>query len=942
MCLDNQKYVNISKEMGICMRKLKQLFLCFMIIITTLSIFTPIQAQEKRIVRVGYTDYKGFIEQQIDGSYIGYGAEYLAKISDYTNYEYEYVYGEWSQLLQMLQSHEIDLLCTAQKTKEREKKFVFSDYPIGYTMGVIYGRLNTDLAYEDFESFNGKTTGIIEGSAMMDLLEAYQRDNNFTLNLIEYQSENELEDALNKKEVDLIVSENLANHSSLTLLSTFGADAFYLISYKGNTILDDINKALKKIKTDVDFEVDLYHQYYDFSVANVTNAFTSEEKIYVRDAQVINVGVNIDRAPFSSYDENTRTYEGINIDILSKISQISGLRFRYVPMPTDKTTIELMESGNFDIICGVEADNFSTSNDFVTSSPYIVSNIVPVAKKSTTFDSTREMVVALPKSYQALMKKIALKYPNYRMRFYNTNIDCLNAVVSGEADMLIQNTHILSILLQKPEYEGLEILPTSITSEHTSILIPKAESTLQSILNKSISNIDEAYINESLIGHTFASPYRYTFKDLIYRLRYHFMVGLTLIFIIIFLLSSNIVYRHHNEKKLQMKNLQLKDAVTATEQANQAKSQFLSQMSHEIRTPMNAIVSLSDIAKHHLDEPDKVNDYLTKIDTSSHVLLDLLNDVLDMSSIENGKIKIEHAPFDIHVVIENISTIYSSQCEAKDIDFVVKDELKHCQFVGDSLRMNQILMNLVSNAYKFTNHGGQITITIHDTKINSQKEMVCMKVSDTGVGMSKEMQEHMFKPFEQEDASIARKYGGSGLGLSIVKNLVDLMNGTIEVESEKGKGTTFTVSLPLEVVQETTKKEENRNYDFSNHCVLLAEDNDLNAEIVEELLNYVHLDCVRAKDGKEVVEIFKTSKPNQFDLIFLDIQMPIYDGFEAARRIRDLERKDAKDIPIFAMSANTSSKDISNAINSGMNGHLDKPINVDKLYQTIAQVISKE
>lgn len=155
-------------------------------------------------------------------------------------------------------------------------------------------------------------------------------------------------------------------------------------------------------------------------------------------------------------------------------------------------------------------------------------------------------------------------------------------------------------------------------------------------------------------------------------------------------------------------------------------------------------------------------------------------------------------------------------------------------------------------------------------------------------------------------------------------------------------GTTFTVSLPLEVVQETTKKEENRNYDFSNHCVLLAEDNDLNAEIVEELLNYVHLDCVRAKDGKEVVEIFKTSKPNQFDLIFLDIQMPIYDGFEVARRIRDLERKDAKDIPIFAMSANTSSEDISNAINSGMNGHLDKPINIDKLYQTIAQVIPKE
>ena len=295
------------------------------------------------------------------------------------------------------------------------------------------------------------------------------------------------------------------------------------------------------------------------------------------------------------------------------------------------------------------------------------------------------------------------------------------------------------------------------------------------------------------------------------------------------------------------KNRQLQEAYNQAEHANKAKSQFLSRMSHEIRTPMNAIVGLTAIAKHHENEPEKVDEYLTKVSSASEILLNIINDVLDMSAIESEKVTIGHTAFDIKKILKEIADIYAPQCKQKNITFeIVADEIQDEVLLGDSLRVSQILLNLISNAYKFTPPQGKISVFVSETCNREGQAFYCFKVSDTGEGMSKEMQERLFQPFEQESAETAREHGGSGLGLSIAKNLVTLMHGVISVDSKKGVGTCFTVELPFDIVQDTadtieiseedtSSDKDVTDYDFSGKRVLLVEDNDFNRDVAKAL-----------------------------------------------------------------------------------------------------------
>jgi signal transduction histidine kinase len=427
--------------------------------------------------------------------------------------------------------------------------------------------------------------------------------------------------------------------------------------------------------------------------------------------------------------------------------------------------------------------------------------------------------------------------------------------------------------------------------------------------------------------------------------------------------SQTFVFFVENGDEEMRKREVLEDALETANKATAAKSEFLSRMSHEIRTPMNAIVGLNAIAKNHVTEPSKVEDYLNKIDASAKVLLNIINDVLDMSAIANNKLKIAKAEFDLKSVLNAISTIYYTQCEQKGIHFIMDVNLKDELLIGDSLRVNQILMNLVSNAFKFTDKGGTIAIRVKEDRREDDTVFLQFKVSDTGVGMGPEMIKRLFKPFEQESAGTAKKYGGSGLGLSICKNLVTLLHGNIVVESAKGKGTTFTVELPFKTTGRASEpvgksefkdpgllansgKESLRavplsNYDFSGHRALLAEDNAINSEVARELLHMAKLDCDLAFNGQEAVDKFNNSAPGTYDLILMDIQMPVLDGYGATKAIRALPRPDGKTIPIFAMTADAFTEDVSTALASGMNGHLAKPIDVAKLYATVASVIKK-
>ena len=426
-----------------------------------------------------------------------------------------------------------------------------------------------------------------------------------------------------------------------------------------------------------------------------------------------------------------------------------------------------------------------------------------------------------------------------------------------------------------------------------------------------------------------------------------------LILIIFFIYLMNL--RAHS-KQLEAARKSAEKAQKAAEQASLAKSEFLSRMSHEIRTPMNGIIGMTEIARQNTDNSQKVDDCLKKVSLSSKHLMLLINDVLDMSKIESGKIQLKNELFNLRLFLENIESIYSIQAEEKEIDFKISLFGSIDEFIeGDSLRLNQILTNLLSNAFKFTPKGGRIVLGVSELKHEENLILLRFSVKDTGIGIKEENLEKIFEAFEQENAEITHKFGGTGLGLSIVRRFSELMGGCVTVHSEYGKGSEFEVELPFTVTENSNMIDwkieksvnkmsvENKTYNFEGKHILLAEDNELNREIAVELLGTATGATIdEAEDGQKAVALFSESEVNYYDLILMDVQMPKLDGFEATKRIRAMKRSDAGVVPIFAMTANAFAEDEEKSRQAGMNVHLSKPLEISAVLAAMNEIFNHE
>lgn len=392
-------------------------------------------------------------------------------------------------------------------------------------------------------------------------------------------------------------------------------------------------------------------------------------------------------------------------------------------------------------------------------------------------------------------------------------------------------------------------------------------------------------------------------------------------------------------------NALLKDAADAANAASIAKSDFLSHMSHDIRTPINGIMGMTEIALKNIDDKDRVLDCLQKIDGSSGHLLSLVNDVLDMSRIESGKVQISHKPLNILELLRHCSSIISGQLQGRDIMFTEEfQNIENPHILGDELHLRQVLINILGNAVKFTPDGGRIYFRVREFSAEGEAARFHIEIEDTGIGMKPEFLPHIFEPFAQEDGGNRSSYKGTGLGMSITKKFMDLMGGTVEVQSEPGKGTLFRLELPVEIDREWQGEQESAGQQttLAGARVILAEDNDLNMEIAVFMLESLEIEVTAVTDGKAALDAFAAAAPGTFDGILMDVMMPVMDGLTATREIRALEREDAGVIPIIAMTANAYDEDRRKCMEAGMDAHMSKPIDGEVLRKMLVQYICVE
>jgi len=708
---------------------------------------------------------------------------------------------------------------------------------------------------------------------------------------------------------------------------------------------------------------------------NTTIEFSAEESDYIERSDEITIGCPLQNSPLLFENEKTGQLEGITIDVLDMISEATGLSFRYQVLPSGNITYEKLQQLQIDMVAGVEFNEINEhSLGIVMTDAYLHAEKVFVCKKGVLFRPDSKMTIAVASGSQTIEKVIRQQYPMFEILFCDSTEGALSALLSGKADAVLQNQYTIERLLGKPIYEDLQIVATASIgdSQCLACLVPVDEdgnkflsvdtSLLLSILNKGIASLDQNQVSFLIIKETAENTYQFTIWDMMYRYR----IALTILFVslplILFLLRRNhLLSLKHSEQvaaeqraeelaainaRMKEQQLLLMDSLKHAEEGNRIKNAFLFNMSHDIRTPMNAILGFAEIAGRSIDDTVRMTDCIEKIQVSGRHLLHLLDNVLDMAKIENGKVTLTEECCNLEECIEKAQSILQTDIDKRHLTFrtdmsAVKDKWVYC----DNIRFNQILINILNNAIKFNKPGGSILLTMRQSMCAIREYAAYeIRIKDTGIGMAPEFLSHIFEPFEREHTSTVSRIQGVGLGMSITKNLVDLMDGTIQIFSEPDKGTefvlqfTFRLQEQVQPEQQPSAETESVN-DFSGKRLLLVEDNELNMEIAQELLWEVGFTVETAQNGQIAVEMVRNSAVGYYDAILMDIQMPVMNGYQASREIRALEDKELAKIPIIALTANAFDEDKKEALANGMNAHIAKPIDVKVLYEVLEDIL---
>ena len=1087
--MDKMKNSGMSETMQTLTRKSACVMLSLLLLLSAvLPVKAAAETASAKVVRVGsFEDTFNYVNEK--GARKGYGYELLETLSGYTGWQFEYVTCDWSDCFEKLKNGEIDIIGGISYTEDRTQEMLFSDEPMGVEKYYLYADLSrADISASDFKTLNGKKIGVLMGTEPEVMLAEWEEKYGLKTEHVNISNNEDVKQKLANHEIDCFVSleESFWAERGISTITRVGESGiYYAINKNRPDIKEELDDAMRALDEAVPFyTADLYKRYFSM---DYTPILTGEEKAWLRKHGAIRMGFLASDSGVSTFDPATGEFTGVITDYIQFAADCLGnqeLEFQLVGYDSKEAELDALKSGEIDMIFHCDQNpNLAEEYHFACTNTTWTSNLMAVTNKQH-FNENNVNRIAVPQNKLSLKKYLAFYYPQWEIVDCDTQEDAARLVKDGQADCFVTGISSENKYSKKYSFYSVPL----VNPVRSCFAVNSGNRSLLSILNKTIKAMPVNMLAGALAMYK-SSARKVTLSDFIkdnfFKVMLISSIAVAVVLLTILMLLQKARKAEAAARKAasdtQELNAKLQVAVEKAESANRAKSTFLSNMSHDIRTPMNAIIGFTTLALSNIDDTDRVKDYLGKTLASSNHLLSLINDVLDMSRIESGKIHLEEVEVNLSDVLHDLKTIVSGQIYAKQLELYmdamdVTDEDVYC----DKTRLNQILLNLLSNAIKFTPAGGTVSVRVRQLagKVHGCGQYE-FRIKDNGIGMSQEFAQKIFEPFERERTSTVSRIQGTGLGMAITKNIVDMMGGTIEVQTAQGKGTEFTVCVPMRAQTEQRPVEKiteleglkalvvdddfntcdsvtkmlvkvgmraewtlsgkeavlrarqsiemsdayhayiidwrlpdmngievtrqirslnddtpiiiltaydwsdieveakaagvtafcskpmfmsdlretlmsalgqkpadavqrllpEKNADFKGKHILLVEDNELNREIAQEILQEYGFLVDSAENGAVAVEKVSTAAPGSYDLVLMDVQMPIMDGYTATRKIRALDDPARAKLPILAMTANAFDEDRRNALESGMNGFLSKPIVIDDLVQELHKIL---
>lgn len=892
--------------------------------------------------KVAFYAFDCYHIQDENGKRYGYGYDMMQRISNYLQCTFSYIGYDKSakECVEMLQRGEVDIYTAAKKTPEREKEFAFSKHPaITAATCMNVKRGNNNVVAGDYSTYNGLRVGLLESHTYNDKFIEFTREKGFDCDIIYYATPTELSQALINGEVDALVNSYIRTPEDEMTVEDFGETPYYFMARKEDqALIDQLDEAIDEMNIETpNWRTDLYNLYYGSQDAN-TQLTADEQKLLQqmqKEHTIIRAVMNPDRNPYSWYESGKGS--GIIADIFEETAKALGVDYEIIPVSSKKEYEELLSSGDVDIWMDMDSYYEDENNyRYKITEPYLTTTVSVLRRRGS---AGRTNKIGVLEDNIAVREIVSNVWPDAQIITIGDSKECIQQIANEKVDCVLMMSYEAQKIARDDAQNRLsvEIVPGATMSLRMGINAKDCrdfygiwEKTLAEISSTKCDEIVQNYLETTntpgLLSYLFDHPV-------------YFVCVIILIFFTLFVVCLYIQSTRTKNKQLYISE-QLSKALIEARTANDAKVNFFSKMSHDIRTPLNVVLGMTQIAKKYKHDPNKLDDALDNITTEGNYLLTMINSILDVNQLEDGHIELIHKAFNPDECMRDSMKILQPLADKKEQHLMFSSNFKDHVVVGDAGRFSQIMVNIVSNAIKYTDIGGDIKVTLEALPDNHYR-FTC---TDNGIGMEQEFLHHICEDYSRAEDSRISATEGTGLGMEVVQGFTELMQGSLKIESELGKGSTFIVEVPFEepTVKEreafmnSLKEIDQKNTNFEGKKILLAEDNALNAEIAMELLQSIGLTVDLAENGEVAVQKFEASAYREYFAIFMDMQMPVMDGLEATELIRKSDRKD-RDILIFAMTANTLTRDRENCQAAGMDGYISKPINIKDIESTLKE-----